>query len=73
MDVYYSVNQTQVMYESYRLRQLDIEALKCLQNRVNIIPVIAKADTLTPSEMRSLKDRVLEDLRSNNIQVISSV
>jgi hypothetical protein len=56
-------------FEILRLRQLDIEALKSLQSRVNIIPVIAKADTLTQSEMRALKDQVLEDLRANNIQV----
>ncbi|RXG52341.1 Cytosolic non-specific dipeptidase, partial [Armadillidium vulgare] len=33
------------------LRQLDVEFLKRLQNKVNIVPVIAKADTLTPAEI----------------------
>ncbi|ODN06186.1 Septin-5 [Orchesella cincta] len=51
------------------LRPLDIEALKCLQTRVNVIPIIAKADTLTPSEVRKLKDQILEDLRVHQIQI----
>ncbi len=31
----------------FRLRPLDLEVLKRLHNVVNVIPVIAKADTLT--------------------------
>lgn len=61
------------MYIFFRLRQLDIAALKNLQGVVNVIPVIAKADTLTPVEVRKLKDQVLEDLRSNHIQVNKSI
>ena len=34
--------------------------MKHLHDKVNIVPVIAKADTLTPSELRKLKDRVRE-------------
>jgi len=43
--------------------------MKCLQSRVNLIPVIGKADTLTPSEVKKLKDQILEDLRTYQIQV----
>lgn len=32
---------------TYRLRPLDLEVLQQLHNVVNVIPVIAKADTLT--------------------------
>ena len=32
--------------------------MKELHELVNIIPVIAKADTLTPNELRSLKQKV---------------
>jgi septin family protein len=42
----------------YRLRQIDIELMRCLQDRVNIVPVVAKSDTLTPLETRRLKARV---------------
>jgi len=32
--------------------------MKELGNRVNLIPVIAKADTITPQEMAAFKQRV---------------
>ncbi len=51
------------------LRPLDIEALKSLQTRVNVIPIIAKADILTPVEVKKMKDQILEDLRTHQIQV----
>ncbi|CAH1232795.1 SEPT5 [Branchiostoma lanceolatum] len=37
------------------LRPLDREFMKRLQDKVNIVPVIAKADTLTPAEVKKLK------------------
>lgn len=42
----------------FRLRQMDVQFMKHLHDKVNIVPVIAKADTLTPTELRKLKDRV---------------
>ncbi|XP_059481255.1 septin-5 isoform X2 [Neocloeon triangulifer] len=51
------------------LRQLDVEFMKRLQNKVNLVPVIAKADTLTHAELKKLKDRVLADLEENNVQI----
>ena len=41
-----------------RLRELDIELMRRLSPRVNVIPVIGKADSLTPSELRAFKKRV---------------
>lgn len=32
--------------------------MKALHEKVNIVPLIAKADCLVPSEIRKLKDRV---------------
>ena len=40
------------------LKELDIEFMRALQDRVNIIPVIAKADTLTTAEMQLFKQNV---------------
>jgi len=40
------------------LRQVDIELMKSLQDRVNLVPVIAKSDTLTGREVNLLKKRV---------------
>jgi septin family protein len=40
------------------LKSLDIEMMKRLGSRVNLIPVIAKADTLTPSDLQKFKENV---------------
>lgn len=41
-----------------RLKPLDIEFMKRLHEKVNIIPLIAKADTLTPEECQQFKKQV---------------
>jgi len=40
------------------LREMDIELMRRLSPRVNVIPVVGKADSLTPSELRGFKKRV---------------
>lgn len=47
-----------VTVQHYSLKPLDIEFMKQLHHLVNIIPVIAKSDTLTASELKSLKLKV---------------
>ena len=42
----------------HTLKPLDIEVMKRLSSRVNLIPVVAKADTLTPSDLQRFKQRV---------------
>jgi cell division control protein 12 len=42
----------------HTLKPLDIEIMKRLGTRVNLIPVIAKADTLTPTDLHKFKTRV---------------
>jgi len=42
----------------HTLKPLDIEVMKRLCSRVNLIPVIAKADTLSPSDLAKFKQRV---------------
>ncbi|KAL1129810.1 hypothetical protein AAG570_012754 [Ranatra chinensis] len=51
------------------LKPLDIEFMKQLHNKVNIVPVIAKADVLTKKEMMRLKKRVLEEIEANGIKI----
>jgi septin 7 len=50
----------QVIYDS--LKQLDIEVMRRLHNKVNLIPIIAKADTLTDEEVLQFKQRVRDDI-----------
>jgi hypothetical protein len=47
-----------VMNASYSLKPLDIEFMRRLHTKVNLIPVIAKADTLTDDEVAEFKARV---------------
>lgn len=51
------------------MKPIDIEVMKNLHERVNIIPVIAKADTLTSEECQYLKKRVIEEIRQNQIRI----
>ncbi|XP_067934241.1 septin-4-like isoform X2 [Watersipora subatra] len=51
------------------LKPLDVECLKRLHNKVNIIPLIAKADTLTQAEVARNKAKVLEDIKVHGIKV----
>ncbi|XP_037108335.1 neuronal-specific septin-3 isoform X1 [Syngnathus acus] len=52
----------------HSLRQLDVEFMKRLSHSVNIIPVIAKADTMTPEERQEFKQRVKKELEMNGIE-----
>jgi cell division control protein 12 len=42
----------------HTLKPLDIEVMKKLCTRVNLIPVVAKADTLSPADLFKFKQRV---------------
>lgn len=43
----------------HSLKPLDVEVMKKLSSRVNLIPVIAKADTLSPENLAGFKTRVI--------------
>ncbi|XP_054831791.1 septin-9 isoform X3 [Eublepharis macularius] len=53
----------------HSLRPLDIEFMRRLSKVVNIVPVIAKADTLTLEERDYFKQRITADLLANGIDV----
>ncbi|XP_048102358.1 neuronal-specific septin-3 isoform X2 [Alosa alosa] len=53
----------------HRLRSIDIEFMKRLGKIVSIVPVIAKADTLTMEERLEFKQRIRQDLQANGIRV----
>ncbi|XP_051899334.1 neuronal-specific septin-3-like isoform X2 [Pristis pectinata] len=52
----------------HSLRPLDVEFMKRLGKIMNIIPVIAKADTMTLEERHDFKLRVRKELEANNIE-----
>ncbi len=45
------------MLVHYRLREIDIELMRRLSPRVNVIPVVGRADSLTPQELKDFKRR----------------
>eukprot|EP00045_Choanoeca_perplexa_P014008 m.162495 g.162495 ORF g.162495 m.162495 type:complete len:384 (+) comp16534_c0_seq1:123-1274(+) len=49
------------------LKPMDISAMKALCNKVNIIPVLGKADTLTKAELEQVKAQIKDDLEKNMI------
>ncbi|XP_057357279.1 uncharacterized protein LOC130683552 isoform X1 [Manis pentadactyla] len=51
------------------LRPLDVEFMKALHQRVNIVPILAKADTLTPPEVEHKKHKIREEIEHFGIKV----
>lgn len=51
------------------MSKFDLEFLRSVHSRVNIIPIIARAEALTVQERIAFKRRVLQDLEKNDIQV----
>lgn len=51
----------------FSLREMDIELMRRLSPRVNVIPVVGKADSLTPAELKGFKKRVRRTVLSHDI------
>lgn len=51
---------------NFRLRQIDVQTMKKLHNKVNIVPLIAKADILTKDELKRMKNRVSNCVESGD-------
>ena len=48
---------------------MDVVTLRELAKRVNVIPVIAKADTTCKDELARFKQKILSELKSSNIEI----
>ncbi|KAJ3186316.1 hypothetical protein HDU85_007756 [Gaertneriomyces sp. JEL0708] len=53
----------------HSLRELDIEFMRRLGPRVNVIPVIAKADSMSVPELAAFKKRIMEDIAYYKIPI----
>lgn len=51
------------------LKPLDVEFMQRLCDKVNIIPVIAKADTMTPEEIQLFKKQILNEIAQHKIKI----
>lgn len=53
----------------HSLKSLDLVTMKKLDSKVNIIPVVAKSDTITKAELQKFKLKVMTELVSNGINI----
>ena len=53
----------------HSLKSLDLLIMKKLDNYVNIIPVIAKADTIAKNELVKFKHKIMQDIDANQIKL----
>lgn len=51
------------------MRPLDIAFMRALHHKVNIVPVIAKADTLTKQEVLNLKKKIMDQIDEYGISI----
>uniref|UniRef100_A0A8C1HZD7 Septin 2 n=1 Tax=Cyprinus carpio carpio TaxID=630221 RepID=A0A8C1HZD7_CYPCA len=51
------------------MKPLDVQFMKAIHNKVNVVPVIAKADTLTLRERERLKRRILDEIDEHGIKI----
>uniref|UniRef100_A0A3B4V514 Septin n=1 Tax=Seriola dumerili TaxID=41447 RepID=A0A3B4V514_SERDU len=51
------------------LRPLDVECMRALHEKVNIVPILAKADSLTEAEVCRKKMKIREDIRQFGINI----
>lgn len=43
--------------------------MKALDRKLNIIPIIAKADTISKNELNEFKKRIMQDLNNNHVNI----
>ena len=53
----------------HSLKSIDLKTMKALDRKVNIIPIIAKADTISKNELIDFKKRIMNDLNTNHVNV----
>lgn len=53
------------------LRPIDVEFMLNIHEKVNVIPIISKADMLTEKEKIQIKQRINDSIKSHEIKVIN--
>ncbi|XP_062917159.1 septin-6 isoform X3 [Mobula hypostoma] len=53
----------------HSLKSLDLVTMKKLDSKVNIIPIIAKADSISKTELQKFKIKIMSELVSNGVQI----
>ncbi|XP_055557665.1 septin-10 isoform X2 [Falco cherrug] len=53
----------------HSLKTLDLLTMKSLDSKVNIIPIIGKADSISKTELQKFKNKIMSELISNGVQI----
>lgn len=53
----------------HTIKALDLLTMKKIDQKVNIIPVIAKADTIAKNELSKFKQKIIQDLIANQVKI----
>jgi septin 6/8/11 len=53
----------------HSLKMLDLETMKALDCKCNIVPIIAKADTISKNELNDFKKRIMLELNNNHVNI----
>uniref|UniRef100_A0A8B9QAU8 Septin n=1 Tax=Apteryx owenii TaxID=8824 RepID=A0A8B9QAU8_APTOW len=53
----------------HSLKSLDLLTMKSLDSKVNIIPIIGKADSVSKTELQKFKVKLMSELVSNGVQI----
>ncbi|XP_045778426.1 septin-2 [Maniola jurtina] len=51
------------------LKSIDLVCMKKLDTKVNIIPIIAKADTISKTELQKFKSKIMQELQMNGVEI----
>ncbi|SCU93116.1 LAMI_0E13278g1_1 [Lachancea mirantina] len=74
-DVKFDLRVHAVLYfirpTGHGLKPLDIETMKRISTRANLIPVIAKSDTLTQKELHDFKIRIRQVIEAQEIRIFT--
>jgi septin family protein len=53
----------------HSLKAIDLNTMKSLDRRVNIVPIIAKADTISKNELIEFKRKIMNELNNNHVNI----
>ncbi|RZC37099.1 Septin domain containing protein [Asbolus verrucosus] len=51
------------------LKSIDLVCMKKLDQKVNVIPIIAKADTISKTELQKFKSKIVAELQNNGVHI----
>lgn len=58
-----------ITHTGHSLKSLDLETMKNLDNKMNIISIIVKSDAISKTELTKFKIKIASELVSNRVQI----